>query len=78
MWVLQSLVLSIINLQLRKMLTITIKGTIASKINVIPKSVRLSKKLQLTTAFCNKIWPQWNWNFEIWPQWNLTYVIMGK
>ena len=31
------------------------KGTIASKINVTPKGVRLSQKLQLTAALCNEI-----------------------
>ena len=32
--------------------------TIASKINVTTKGVRLSEKLQLTAALCNEIWPQ--------------------
>ena len=31
------------------------KCTIASKINVTPKGVRLSEKLQLTAALCNEI-----------------------
>ena len=30
-------------------------GTIASKITVTPKGVRLSEKLQLTAALCNEI-----------------------
>ena len=32
--------------------------TIAGKINVTPKGVRLSEKLQLTAALCNEIWLQ--------------------
>ena len=35
-----------------------ISSTIASKINVTPKGVRLSEKLQLTAALCDEIWPQ--------------------
>ena len=31
------------------------QGTIASKINVTPKGVRLSEKLQLIAALCDKI-----------------------
>ena len=33
----------------------TMYTTIASKINVTPKGVRLSEKLQLTAALCNEI-----------------------
>ena len=40
------------NLLLLKVLK---KSTIASKINVTPKGVRLSEKLQLTAALCIEI-----------------------
>ena len=33
-------------------------GTIASKINVTPKGVILSEKLQLTVPLCNEVCPQ--------------------
>ena len=46
------------------------EGTIASKVNVTPKCVTFSEKLQLTAAVRNEIWPQ----KQIW----IVYVIMGK
>ena len=33
-------------------------GTIDSKINVTPKGPKIARKMQLTAALCNEIWPQ--------------------
>ena len=50
----------------RKLIGLT---SIASKINVTHKGVKLSEKLELTAALCNEILTAVT---------NLTFVIMGK
>ena len=48
-------------LQFQIKLEITWCSTFASKVNVTPKVVKFSEKLQLTAALCNEIWLMLLW-----------------